>query len=352
MPNNWKNINRLNITNENDFIEKNHALLGKIAKEADWMAFASDGFTIRDVIYNNTTVYKEEIGSYVFYRLVTGKQKEQDYNNQWETKFLQSLVIEKNGKIILLAMATYNEVTIGQRFDTTVYGCINIIQKDNIPLGIIIAHVEPGIDGYNKRFTSIDKGQISGGVRILYFPWNEMMTVDENSEFGWYDEAFFPQEIFANLNKIYGSSCLLDPNNPLRYGLQNIFDSDPATSYVENTEDDLIKIDLTYMSLEGVNEIAIINGYAQSRNLYEKNNRVKAIVVKALEWNEEHTFLEYKGTKKIELLDTVLSYQFIAVARLHSIDIVEIYSGVTYNDTCIAELNFKTEKGWIFEGIE
>jgi hypothetical protein len=94
--------------------------------------------------------------------------------------------------------------------------------------------------------------------------------------------------------RITASDCLVDPNVPLRYSLQNAFDGDPSTSYEENTDDDLIRLDLMYANYEKTKQITIINGYAQNMDLYTRNNRVKEISVETYQLNEAQTKLVKK----------------------------------------------------------
>jgi hypothetical protein len=140
--------------------------------------------------------------------------------------------------------------------------------------------------------------------------------------------------LFANVPviEISASSYLVDPNIPFRYGLQNAFDGDPATSYVENTEDDFIEIEFSGIYRYGyINKIAIINGYALNATLYNNNNRIKKI-----KFNEQL------------LKDYDLSHRILDAPQAQWVIVEDIYKGGIYNDTCIAELNAKTEHGWLF----
>lgn len=149
------------------------------------------------------------------------------------------------------------------------------------------------------------KGQLAGGCEMYFTKRN----VDEEIS-----SARSKDEI-----KVDASPYLFDPKCPLRYSIQNAFDGDPATSYVENTEDDLMRIDVWLGKV--VDKMAIINGYAQNESLYKSNNRILEIA--------NHFLLK----------DNILDYQYIPV-RGTNIQFTGIYEGSKYNDTCIAELNF------------
>lgn len=153
---------------------------------------------------------------------------------------------------------------------------------------------------------------------------------------------------------IQASDCLFDPKCPLKYSIQNAFDGDPATSYVENTEDDLMKISFPGYGKEYSDNftVSIINGYSLNENLYIKNNRVKEISVVGYELNDTKTELIERIPKILKFEDKklsfqVLSFDFTCFGPFY-FKVSGIYSGNTYNDTCIAELNFKDDKEWFF----
>ena len=158
------------------------------------------------------------------------------------------------------------------------------------------------------------KNQLSG-YNITYFT-------------KWNIKSSFPESLSEI--KIDASNYLFDSKCPLKYSIQNAFDGNPATSYVENTEDDLMTIDVWLG--KPVEKMAIINGYAKNYELYKKNNRIKQI--------GNHFNLE----------DNNLEYQIIP-CRGTNIPFTSFYKGNEFNDTCIAEINFMYEKKWIFGDI-
>lgn len=97
---------------------------------------------------------------------------------------------------------------------------------------------------------------------------------------------------------------LIDKDNPFRYSAQNAYDGDPATSYVEDTENDLfgIRFDFTKHGQEyefkKTTGFKIINGYASSKDLYMKNNRIKKI-----------SFGSQKNPTFYNFQDKILDYQ-------------------------------------------
>ena len=136
-------------------------------------------------------------------------------------------------------------------------------------------------------------------------------------------------------NKIWikaGAFLVDDMECPLKYCIQNAFDGNPATSYVENIEKDMVKI-LFYPGYEP-DKLAIINGYAQNNSLYKSNNRIKTIT-------------DNSGLSTFELKDDCLDYQYVPWRKSYFVS-TDIYKGEQYNNTCIAELNFLCNNSWLF----
>ena len=131
--------------------------------------------------------------------------------------------------------------------------------------------------------------------------------------------------------QIQPSAFLWDLKKPLKYGLQNAFDGNPATSFVENTEDDLFLI--SCQTGKPSEKIAIINGYTQNKSLYVLNNRIR----------------ETDGY--FTLKDNTLNYQFID-NHGSEIEVTKIYPGAKYNDTCISEMNIFIDGNWLFGDLD
>ena len=144
--------------------------------------------------------------------------------------------------------------------------------KDNKLAGIMIY----GIEQYDKKESLYE---MAGHTRIV----NHKAAVYWSDDFSVADL----RNTYSNEEDIHidCSKPLIDENDVFRYTIQNAFDKNPATSYVEDTEDDLmyVSLGLSYKTVNGKMErienkkIAIINGYAQNNDLYLKNNRVKEI---------------------------------------------------------------------------
>ncbi len=335
MPNSWKKVIRLTAEEEQAFIQENKSIIQDINN------FTNDytNISFKDGFYN--IIYKQIVGEDIFYRVLCVDNNEPDFLSP-EIRFLQYLIY----KNAIVNSMPYNSTEVLQRYSNIIFYSIDIIAEKEKAKGVLISDVrvrgrlnpnnrkwEWGTDAYRK-------GQLFGITNNCnYYLMSEVEKMRRGEKYS---------EI-----RITASDCLVDPNIPLRYSLQNAFDGDPATSYVENTENDLMSIDLTYADYSKIKKLAVINGYAQNSSLYDKNNRIKAIGIESLDWNEDHSYLDFKKKQEISLLDNYLSYQFANVELPSRINTISNYNGSAYNDTCIAELNMYTgENGWLFGGIE
>jgi hypothetical protein len=50
--------------------------------------------------------------------------------------------------------------------------------------------------------------------------------------------------------------------------------------------------------------------------------------------------------------DYMADYQFFTIDAPAEIKVTNVFRGTAYNDTCIAELNFKIDSGWLFGDID
>ena len=92
---------------------------------------------------------------------------------------------------------------------------------------------------------------------------------------------------------IEASQPLIDSGRPFMYTVNNAFDGNAGTAYVENTEDDLFKIHIGWENSNftgnAVNTLKITNGYAKSKELYYGNSRIKCI--QYYSWDDEVLYL-------------------------------------------------------------
>lgn len=172
-----------------------------------------------------------------------------------------------------------------------------------------------------------------------------------------------------------------------RYGAHNLFDHDSTTCWAEGVSGDGIG-ELLYIGFEeNIQSIVIVNGYSKTKNLFYKNNRVKEIkfsifvginkpgyvseicvfydaikfkqdtiiqledtmapqeIAFPFNWEELNQFKKSSlqmfvkdHTKELEDLgieEGELNVQYIML-----LEIVDVYKGSKYEDTCISDIWF------------
>jgi hypothetical protein len=343
MPSNWSKITRLARPEEQIFINDNLNLMEKIiieAKEPFLKIEFSLGANLTKTLAN-TRIYTEQVGETIFYRILMINSESPNFSDQWEIAFLQTLVYDYNGKMTPLVTGVYNSISDSEQGTVAILNSIDIIRDGALSKGILATELEYLLDRESRTHPGTRKGEITGDNKSSYILMNELLEAPEKTSeialktprrYYFYRET---PEI-----ELIASPCIVNPNIPLIHSLQSAFDGDLSTSYVENTEDDLIEIEFSGISRYGyAGRIAIINGYALNIPLYRANNRIKII----RQGNGKHALLA----------DNNLSYQFLNLPEKSQFVIIEdTYRGLTFNATCIAELNVKTDHGWLFGTID
>jgi len=325
MPNSWRKITRLTAAEVQAFVRENSAFF---AETKDYILYeALDRGYDRD--YEHYSIYKQQVGTDTFYRVLWTQNEKPDFLSP-NINFYQVLIYQG----MELSTGRYFSIVATQDGQIGAFSSLDIIPGKEKAKGILMTYVSTAIERSSNNakvwnIVSRRKGQLVGAVEGWYYLMDEALKKATDKE--------------HSVIEIEGSrGCLVDPKIPLRYGLQNAFDGDLSTSYVENTEDDLIKINVALKDIT-TKKIAIINGYAQDMTLYKNNNRIKTI---RLYYPRSSKFYD------IELADNTLGWQFIETNDC-DINTIEIYRGEKYNDTCIAEFNIYTDQyGWLFGDID
>jgi hypothetical protein len=384
MPNSWQRLVQLTDIEEKEFLQINKNIIDneKELIKTDTLKF----------VYGNSVfspdyirIYKEIFDGDIFYRVVFCAEKNPDYFSH-DYQFSQILIFKNK----LIAASLYNyrheiEGAISSRDQLvpaiySAYQSIDIIGINSKAVGVLLTNVYTKIDT-NYNFIDLRKGQVhSSGGRSYFFDLTNS-NIDDSLKITWTTNIYYTR-FPANCLSIRNSDCLIDKNIPLKYTLQNAFDNNSATSFVENTDDDLMVI---YFSKEGnakelftVKEFAIINGYAQNISLYNSNNRIKEIAygtrienvtdVESMRYKDLIDMSsDYIGSISLFRFIEKMTYSFITTTtssgpfkpyEYDSISlsnlcliVTDIYKGNKYNDTCIAEINIKTENGWMFGDI-
>ena len=336
VPTEWELMNELTEAETKKFME-NHKEIFDYCEKVSFSHLEGRHFPEQNVCLEETRVFKEAVNGDTFYWVLVPGNRMNDTKKMmegvsWvsEKHYFLGLVRVENGRDRLLFLhPTLNIDTDGRSFYYAVR-TYQIIKGKDKNKGIIYYENRFRFDTKEVPGTKFNdvrkvKGQPVGFITAAhYYLFEEEPAETEYSE-------YLPGFALKNWDyiNIYASDFLWDLNDPLKYGLQNAFDGNPATSYVENTEDDLFEIkiyDAKYHPL-----FAIINGYAQNEKLYMDNNRVKL-------FNDNYN-----------LSDGTLNYQFIKGQGDTKLVVKDFYKGLKYSDTCIAELNMKAVKDFYAE---
>ncbi|MBN1897784.1 MAG: hypothetical protein JW827_03320 [Spirochaetes bacterium] len=198
-------------------------------------------------------------------------------------------------------------------------------------------------------------------------------------------ETLFLYDIGGNL--FLATSEMKKPSSSFElgpYGAHNLFDKNSSTAWVEGTEDEG-KGQSVYLAIkEGVKNINIVNGYARSKDIFEKNNRVKVlrlslylgiersghatetqVLFDIYKYNEERNLL-LKDTMDVQKIPFPFDWNKLKLFKdeikkakgsdkgsqapdsintryILRFQIKDIYKGAQYNDTCLSDIFFDVE---------
>ena len=337
MPNSWQKVTRLTEQEEAEFLSK--VDLREYFREDDY-AYYKQGSVLLEKEKVYTRIYREKCNSHEIYRVLSSEVPVEEalqititdgvYTDEEKELFLKRPAISeidflKDGNIYkYIASIEYGAVY--GTYQGFAYNYENIMYraKNSEDVGVFITeevYVYFDVRDNNEFMFERCKNQMKGNIGwCTYYE-----SVKDLVEWG---------EDKADSVLIDVSDFLIDDMKcPLKYSIQNAFDGNPATSYVENTENDMIEIRF-YPGYVPDKQMAIINGYAQNNSLYKSNNRIK-------------TFKDRSGRHSSELEDDCLDYQYVPWEE-NAVISTDIYKGERYNDTCIAELNFLCNNSWQF----
>lgn len=366
MPNSWHKLTRLSNQEEKDFFIQQKIMY-------DIENVKSESWTVQKYHIEEKRVYKEIVNNIEFYRVLTCNQKmsdflEEDYNdkivsedyyNKFRTYRIQQTIYikHKSNDLIKLKVLEYRVYGVAdgnmetESCEYFIFNDVLIKPLNKNEIGFFI--IEVGI-GYQRKniehkcemnYTKLKNQKCASN-------FCEFLRVKNREDFS---KAFSDSD---RRIRIQASDCLFDSKCPFKYSIQNAFDGNPATSYVENTEDDLMNISFSgfkSMFSKKVN-LAIINGYALNEKYYYANNRIIELNANSYKINDERTELIPRAPIQLELEDKSLTYQVVAFdynnrIGTFSFSVARIAKGNSFDDTCIAELNLSETDNFVFGEI-
>ena len=364
MQNSWQKLTRLSEEEEKEFLNQQLVI-------SDIEQFKSDSWASPEYIIQEKRVYKEIVNNIEFFRVLVCNQNMNDFfastycdkvlSKESFSNFkyyrVQQIVYVKDKfkdiyKIKELEYKVYGATTDGWGY--FIFNDIMIKPLNEKEIGFFIT--EAGVS-FSVDRTRWDEDIVS----IKFYTCKDQILGSNSTEF----LSVNIQEDFSKAfndsdrrRRIQASHCLFDSKSPLKYSIQNAFDGNPATSYVENTEDDLMKIEFSgFKSKFSKNVIiGIINGYALNEKYYYANNRIIGLNANSYKVNLENTELIPRDPIQLSLKDGIYKYQMLSFdyndrVGSFSFNASKIIKGNSFNDTCIAELNLSEGENFVFGDI-
>lgn len=132
-------------------------------------------------------------------------------------------------------------------------------------------------------------------------------------------------------------TSVLDPQFGNRYGAVNLTDGSLKTAWVEGRKGDGIGelLSIEFEKPVALSEVALINGYSKSQDIFAKNNRV-----------EDITIVTSTGISQTLRLADLTDWQDLGLrsdqpVKWITLKISSVYRGSKYRDTAISELRLR-----------
>lgn len=358
MPNSWQKLTRLSGQEEKEFFEKDEV-------QDAILSIDNSFFRKKKIEEMHYQIFTETNCGLQFYRfLISVSPLESIYNTEYKNKTISKeecfkmqgeenciwqIVFLKNKNNVLqkILIRSYSQYWVSQgEWEGYRFNDLMIKPLNKNEIGFFITEV-------SVAFTADRKKINENIVPITYHTCKKQIAASSST---WFSKYNIKDDITNAWSEeginIQASESLFDPKCPLKYSIQNAFDGNPATSYVENTEDDLMKCIFRKINIRKDLQIkfAIINEYTSDVFFYKANNRIKKCGLKN---GDNSAFLS-------EITDGNTQYQTKTLIRtndaymgLFEFIVEELYLGNQYNDSCIAELNFfdNKEHSWLFGEI-
>lgn len=366
-----------------------------LKKYPEAKSFDTEKFKTRDWKETDYRVFKQELCGKTFYRLVAGREKLTDeYILNWRNPddyinhYRIQLYLEDGGDLIAILNSCVIDFdfSLWENGTTKEYNSVEIIHRNNKINGFLFNRLVDIIDHHNRTDESGEQTEEYINSAKYYLFDDVINAATEKTEKIKYVKNY------QNLKyvSIEVSQPLVDSKRPFMYTINNAFDGNPGTAYVENTEDNGFIINLNESPSSKKNQIKklqIINGYALNENIYLANNRIGRVVIHVFEENEGFNFEKklylwnggedeyfkklkqsngsFYGYGVCKLKDNTLEKQEIDLTSCVNAcfylefgkekkfykneNMPAIYEGLKFTDTCVSELDFYIDnKGWMF----
>ena len=343
--NNYERIEK--VTNKESILENAYdVMVSAIKKKVD--NYPCVLYKYPDFKYNELYTEKYENGT-IYRLLLADEEITADKILNMSFDYIgQAMFIIKNNSLYFIAYTffRYNEDHDGMFASSKVdvYEGMEVINRNNQIKGVMKHKSEVEVRTHTNEDTGSHWIENKGFSNADYYEWKDLQNPQK---YNLIKDNVYLFDGYNNRIEIESTRPLIDKKRPLMYTIQNAFDGNPATAYVEDTDDDLFSISMNDVrtkdpKLEEVVKIKIINGYSSSENLYFHNNRVKTI--SHYNWNT-------KANDFLAVKDQAFIFQEIDyISGAGNFEVRELYKGSKYSDTCLAELDFFIDKQGLLFG--
>lgn len=299
----------------------------------------------------NFRLYREVFENAVIYRLIGCPELITDDGivHQELDGISQLFFLEIKGNIYIIGVQQFHYKPQGggmyRFYETDDFSGFETIVRNNVLKGVM-RHKSENMNIIQIAEDSNEKINIYKGYsNAEYYEYKNLIN---QKKYKILKDNIYKFDRYNNKIEINSTRPLIDTKRPLMYTIQNAFDGNPATAYVEDTKNNLLFISVYKEECKNIRKIKVINGYSSDINIYLSNNRVKKIADYYLDsedtWSEKRIYSDKTLTIKDDFLNSqVLEWKKSTFA------VEEIYTGKIYNDTCISELDFYDNTyTWIF----
>ena len=160
-------------------------------------------------------------------------------------------------------------------FTDDYYG-LETIERSNNLKGIMKHHSENMKEVHSDEDSSQKTINYSGFSNAKYYEWSDLQNP---KKYALISSNVYLFDSYNNHIEIHSTRPLIDKKRPLMYTIQNSFDGNPATAYVEDTGSSNIGITIKMKEERSLLMLAIINGYGENIDLYKANNSIKELEI-------------------------------------------------------------------------
>lgn len=277
---------------------ENYQAIQKISKESESiikdsysnvLAFANEFHFFSDSSLIEHGVYKEVHNSFVFYRFLFTD------NHSYGTfvfNYLQVFCLAYKNKLYILGSSYLHEKHLIEETihvaEENIYSNYAVIQE-NGKFEIIMHQTKDKIETYYDYDGEVDSEETikeqGEGVAYFYKLSDILKSIEKNNSI----TDTIAQVELKEYKTAHCESTLIDEKCPFMYTIQNAFDKNFETAYVEKSEDNDITISI--VSDTKIRRVGIINGFVKTPKLYASNNRIKKIDInnKLFELKDMHS---------------------------------------------------------------